>query len=240
MNNDMKLYYDYTISPLGQLYYQTVWHQLSNIKHKKILDFGSGFAFNSNFLAKDNEVIALERDAEMIEIAKNNGYCQIHGDLTALKDMEDETFDIIICHLVFEFADNAQEILCQLIRVLKKDGFISIVRHNRNGRIIQSIVQDYDLNEADKLLKGEYSYSSAFGDIKYYDNQDIINWSKNQLYIQTIYGVRALASLHPPEIQAKENWIQDMLKLELELLKNQDFIKIAYFNHLILTKYSKA
>ncbi len=236
MDNNMKLYYDYTISPLGKLFYKTVWSQLGKVKNNKILDFGSGFAFTSNYLGESNEVTGLEINKEIIDEVKENKFTQIHGGLETLKNMKSETYDIIICHLVFEFVENPSEILKELTRVLKRDGFISVVRHNRNGRVIQAIVQDYDLDEAKKVLQGEPSYSSAFGDIKYYENDDILNWGENKIKIEKIYGVRTLASLHNSKIQEKENWLDEMYKMELELLKYEEFIKIAYFNHIILRK----
>ena len=237
MNEGLKLYYDYTISPLGELFYKTLWSQLEDVKNKKVLDFGSGFAFTSDFLAQNNEVVALEIDEEIIKYAKkDNTYNQVNAGLEYLKSIEDNTFDFIVCHLVFEFVENPEIILDELIRVLKKDGSISIVRHNRNGRIIQAITQLYDLEEAKKLLDGGYSYSSAFGDIKYYDNDDIVKWSNNKLSVDKVCGIRCLASLHNSEIQKNENWIDEMFEVELKLLQKQEFIDIAYFNHVLLKK----
>ncbi len=237
MTNDMKLYYDYTVSPLGQVFYKTVWRQLETIKDKKVLDFGSGFGFTSNFIAKNNDVIAVEPNTDMIEVCKNDTiFTQVTGDLEVVKSMKNESFDVVVCHLVFEFVESPKEILSELVRVLKKDGTISIVRHNREGRIIQSVVQDYDLLETKKLLQGNPSYSSAFGNINYYKNDTLLEWSNNALQIEKVHGVRALASLHNADVQSKENWVEDMLEAEWELLQHQAFIDIAYFNHLILKK----
>ncbi len=237
MNNDMKLYYDYTISPLGKLFYKTVWSQLETIKDKKILDFGSGFAFTTNFLAKNNQVTALEMDESMIEnCEKTQKFTQIHGNLSALEKFSDESFDVIICHLVLEFTENPKLILDELSRLLKKNGILSIVRHNRNGRIIQSIVQDYDLDDANNLLNNGFSFSSAFGDIKYYENDDLLNLTNNNYTVDSLYGIRVLASLHNIQIQNSENWLSKMFETEQKLVSNPDFIKIAYFNHIILRK----
>ncbi len=237
MNNDMQLYYDYAVSPLGKLFYKTIWSQLEEFKNKKILDFGSGFGFTSNFLAKSNDVTALEQDKSMIDAAENtNTYFQIHGDLQDVKAMDDECFDIITCHLVFEFVENPAHILKELTRVLKKGGVLSIVRHNKNGRIIQAVVQDYDLDDANSLLDGGFSYSSAFGNIKYYTNDDLFNWIEIDMQVLKISGARVLASLHTPEVQNKDNWIDKMFAIESKFLQHTDFINISYFNHILLQK----
>ena len=237
MNNDMRLYYDYTISPLGKLFYNTVFSQLDWIKDKEVLDFGSGFGFTSNRLAKTNKVTSVEKEEIMITHSlKNEKYMQIHGDFSAIKGMASNSYDVVVCHLVLEFVDKPAEILNELIRVLKKDGILSIVKHNRNGRLIQAIVQDFDTKEAHNLLKGGDSFSSAFGDIKYYDNNDLIKWTNHNTTIQKTFGVRALASLHNSEIMMKENWLSEMFEVEKVLCENVDMIKIAYFNHIILRK----
>lgn len=237
MTNDMKLYYDYTLSPLGTLFYKTVFSQLEGIQNKAILDFGSGFGFTSNFLAQHNHVTAVEKDEIMIKHSfQDANYTQIHHDLSAIKAMESNQYDIVTCHLVLEFVDNPTEILTELVRVLKKGGLLSIVKHNTNGRIIQAIVQDFDLNEANNLLNGGFSFSSAFGDIKYYPNETLLEWTNHQLTLEQTFGVRALASLHNATIQSNDNWVNDMLTIEKSLCEHPDFIKIAYFNHLLLSK----
>ncbi len=237
MNKNMQLYYDYTVSPLGKLFYTTAWRQLGNITNNKILDFGSGFGFTSNYLAKNNQVTAIEKNEDMIVEAINEySYNQIHGDIESLTNIANSSYDIIICHLVLEFVENPKEILNKLLKLLKPNGFISIIRHNHIGRVIQAVVQDYDLLEAKKILNGEFSYSSAFGNIKYYENDSLKLWADNTIEIEKCYGIRALASLHNSDIQSKENWLNDMLEIESELLENDIFIKIAYFNHLILKK----
>ncbi len=236
MDQNMKLYYDYAVSPLGELFYRTVWSKLS-IEGCKVLDFGSGFGFTSSYLAEKNEVTAVEIDAKMIKASKKDeAVKQICGDISEVKKMPDESFDAVICHLVFEFVDEQKEILTELVRILKKGGIMSIVRHNRRGRIVQAVVQDYDLDDAKKLLAGGNSFSSAFGDIKYYENDDILKWSGNELKIENVYGVRALASLHNSETKSRENWLRDMLEIECELLKDDSFINIAFFNHVMLRR----
>ena len=233
MDQYMKLYYDYTTSPLGQVFYKTVWHQLGDIESQKVLDFGSGFGYTSNFLAAKNEVVAVELDEVMIDNSLNDtGYEQIQGGLNALKQFEDESFDVVIFHLVLEFVEEKEAFLSEVLRVLKKGGTLSIVRHNRLGRVIQAVVQDYDLNDAKKLLQGEPSFSSAFGHINYYENDDILTWTHRKVDVDAVYGVRALASLHDASMQSKENWQQEMFEMELELLKKSEIVNIAYFNHL--------
>ncbi len=237
MDYNMQQYYDYTVSPLGKLFYKTVWKHLEYIKNKKVLDFGSGFGFTAQQMAQANVVTALETDASMIAAGEKwPNFEQIHGDLESLKNMPDASFDVVLCHLVFEFVENAPEILHELLRVLKKGGTLSVVRHNKPGRIIQVVLQDYDVAEVQRLLQGGYAYSGAFGDIKYYDTEELLQWSQQSLSLEAVHGVRSLASLHTEQMREQEGWLENMFTIEWELLKNPIFVQIAYFNHLILTK----
>ena len=120
MNLDM-------LQPWEKLMKQIVWQQMGEIKNKKILDFGSGIGVTADYLAKYNDVTAIEPNEESVkERWQENQYCQITGGLKELKEFKDETFDMIVCHNVFEYAKEERiEILNEFARLLKKDGFIS-------------------------------------------------------------------------------------------------------------------
>jgi S-adenosylmethionine-dependent methyltransferase len=67
MNNDLKIYLENTKKPWNILFYRVVWEQLSQITNSKILDFGSGLGITANHLAKNNDVVAIEPNTDMVE-----------------------------------------------------------------------------------------------------------------------------------------------------------------------------
>ena len=108
-----------------------VWKQLGEIKNKKILDFGSGMGVKANYLAANNDVIAIEPSEESVnERWTDNQYKQIIGSTDELHEFADEEFDMIICHNVLEYAEDRETIMREFSRVLKADGEISVVKHN--------------------------------------------------------------------------------------------------------------
>ena len=130
-----------------RLFKKIVWKQLGDIKDKYILDFGSGEGITSNYFAEKNRVVAVEPWEEMLKDAwTDNEYRQIIGDVNSLNEFEDNSFDIIICHNVLEYIDDKENVIRELERVLKPEGFISLVKHNRNGRVMQMAVllDDFD------------------------------------------------------------------------------------------------
>jgi ubiquinone/menaquinone biosynthesis C-methylase UbiE len=158
---------DSTSIPVWELLQkQITWNQLSFIHNKKILDFGSGMGITASHFARDNEVVAIEPDNKMLsERITDNDYTQIHGDMQALKEFEDESFDVILCHNVFEYALQREDIAKEFARILKKDGVLSILKHNRVGRIMQMVVLLNNFEHANELLEGKNGKTEKFGDI---------------------------------------------------------------------------
>ena len=131
-----------------RLFKKIVWAQLGDIQGKNILDFGSGEGITASHFAENNNVVAIEPSEEMlVNRWTDYEYRQIQGDVTNLSGFEDNTFDMIICHNVLEYIEDKQSILDELHRVLKPHGILSIVKHNRAGRVMQMAVLLDDLEK---------------------------------------------------------------------------------------------
>ena len=90
-----------------RLFKKIVWKQLGEIKDKNILDFGSGEGITSDHFAKSNRVVAVEPWEDMLKDAwTDHDYRQVVGDIKALSEFEDNSFDMIICHNVLEYIDD--------------------------------------------------------------------------------------------------------------------------------------
>ena len=138
-----------------------IWKQIGELKGKTILDFGSGTVITADHYAADNHVIAIEPSEEMLAKQVNtNGYQQIVGSTDELKNLPSECFDYIFCHNVLEYVDDREEIVREFYRLLKPNGKLSIVKHNRNGRVMQMVVLLNNFDEANDLLDGHNSSAS--------------------------------------------------------------------------------
>lgn len=220
-----------------RLFKKIVWKQLGDIDGKKILDFGSGEGITANHFAAKNDVTAIEPSEEMLANAwRDNRYTQLVGDKHKLETFPDEYFDIIICHNVLEYIDDKETVIKALSRVLKKDGILSIVKHNRAGRVMQMAVLLDDFNKAHALLDGENSMASKFGAIRYYEDNDIIIW-ESELAISEVYGIRTFWDLQQnQEKHDEEEWQKDMMRLEMRVSKVPEYRDIAFFHHILLRK----
>lgn len=68
MNTDFKAYVENMSKPWNIMYYKIVWEQLPQITNSKILDFGSGLGITANYLSKNNNIVAIEPDSNMLEM----------------------------------------------------------------------------------------------------------------------------------------------------------------------------
>lgn len=214
-----------------------VWAQLGDIRGKNILDFGSGEGITANHFAENNNVVAIEPSAEMlVNRWVDFEYRQIQGDVTKLSDFEDNTFDMIICHNVLEYIEDKQSILAELYRVLKPHGVLSVVKHNRAGRVMQMAVLLDELEKAHELLDGKNSTASKFGAIRYYDDEMISKWTPG-LKNMDCFGIRTFWDLQQnQEKHNTEEWQNRMMQLEMRVSQMDEYRNISFFHHLLFFK----
>ena len=216
-----------------------VWAQLGDIRGKNILDFGSGEGITANHFAVNNNVVAIEPSEEMlVNRWADFEYRQIQGDVTKLSDFEDNTFDMIICHNVLEYIEDKQSILAELYRVLKPHGVLSIVKHNRAGRVMQMAVLLDELEKANELLDGKNSTASKFGAIRYYEDEMISKWTPGLKNLDC-FGIRTFWDLQQnQEKHNTEEWQSRMMQLEMRVSQMDEYRNISFFHHLLFSKHT--
>lgn len=228
-------YLDTVNMPWGKLFYRMVWHNL-DCEGKKILDFGSGFGLTANHLAKQNDVTAIEPNKEMlVHRWCEYDYRQIDGGIEKLREMPDKSFDVVLCHNVLEYVENRDEYINEFIRVLNPGGFLSVVKHNKAGKIMQKAVFECNIDEAIKLLGNEDVQSVNFGTINEYEDSELEKYSLGRLKIEKNFGVRTFFALQRNEVKQEADWLQKMFQLECMVEERPEFRDIAFFHHIILT-----
>lgn len=229
------------IVPWELLQKKMIWEQLKFIHNKRVLDFGSGNGMTADHFAINNEVIAIEPDEKMIQNRfKENKYKQIEGSMSELKNFEDESFDVILCHNVFEYANQREEILKEFSRILKNNGYLSVLKHNKAGRVMQMVVLLNNFAHANELLEGGNGHAQQFGTINYYKDTDILKWS-DKFRIERILGMRTFWHLQQnQEIHKDKTWQDQMLEMELRVSELEEYKAISSFHHLILRKNNES
>ena len=236
----IKDYRNMVEQPWGRMFYELIFRQLdiSNDKRKKILDFGAGFCITSDHYAKYHDVTALEPNEEMCSLrVKENNYTIVPQGSEYLKTVPEGTYDYAICHNVLEYVENVDEVLTELVRVLKPGGKLSIVKHNELGKVFAYAVLNDNPQAALDILNTTDAEGTVFGKRNLYNNDQLVDFLADKMELTDVYGLRSLFGLSSNnEIKFTDEWYQPMLELEIKADSMDEFKKIAFYNHLIFKK----
>lgn len=232
---NIQAYLENLQQPWGQLYYDILFEQLQDIKGKRVLDFGSGFGLVANHLAKENQVLAVEPNEEMVALrTQDYSYQQLVGSLDQLASLEDASFDVILCHNVLEYVENRKAVLKEFTRLLKPGGMLSIVKHNEVGRVLQTVVFENDTRKALALLAGQDLETHSMGLAQAY-NLDAA-FVDLGLEVQNYQGIRVFYGLQDNRFKGQEGWRESMLEMELAVCQEPPYRDMAFFQHYWLTR----
>lgn len=232
---NIQAYLENLQQPWGQLYYDILFEQLQDIKGKRVLDFGSGFGLVANHIAKENQVLAVEPNEEMVALrTQDYSYQQLVGSLDQLASLEDASFDVILCHNVLEYVENRKAVLKEFTRLLKPGGMLSIVKHNEVGRVLQTVVFENDTRKALALLAGQDLETHSMGLAQAY-NLDAA-FVDLGLEVQNYQGIRVFYGLQDNRFKGQEGWRESMLQMELAVCQEPPYRDMAFFQHYWLTR----
>ena len=235
MAANIQAYLENIRKPWGQIYYDILFEQLQDIKDKRVLDFGSGFGLVANHLAKDNQVLAVEPNEEMVALrSQDHPYQQFVGSLDQLAVLEDASFEVILCHNVLEYVEDPKLVLKEFTRLLKPGGLLSIVKHNEVGRVLQTVVFENDPQKALDLLAGQDLETHSMGLAQAYDLD--LAAEDLALEVQDYQGIRVFYALQDNRFKGQEGWRESMLKMELAVCQESPYRDIAFFQHYSLKR----
>ena len=120
---------------------------------------------------------------------------------------------------------------------LKPGGTLSVIKHNRPGRVMQMAVLLDDFDRANALLDGgDDAQAVAYGAIRYYEDGDISRWAPELKLTKTL-GQRTFWDLQQnQEKQTDPQWQAQMLALERRVSSLPEYLSIAFFHHLFFEK----
>lgn len=129
-----------------------------------------------------------------------------------------------------------EEIFGEFYRLLKCGGEVSIVKHNKTGKIMQKAIFENDIPAAIRLLNNEDLVSVNFGLVNEYSDSDFKKYIDGKFSVRNKYGVRIFFGLQRNEFKENEEWIGNMFEIESMAEEVPAFRDIAFFHHIILTK----
>ncbi|MCQ9210837.1 class I SAM-dependent methyltransferase [Granulicatella seriolae] len=234
MSVDLERYREFLKEPWGRIQYEVTFARLEHIENKQILDFGSGLGLTSEFLSRKNDVIAMEPNAEMLDVETKTAYRKILGSLEQLEKLEADSFDVVLCHNVLEYIEPSQRVhyMKQFQRVLKPEGELSIIKHNHVGKVIQMVVFENDLTKALQLLGGENFESVSFRQGEMYTIEELLGLS--HMTLEKYQGIRTFYALQPNAFKTGDRWLEEMTRMELAVCDLKPYKDISFFQHVWL------
>ena len=212
------------------------WDQLGQVRGRRVRDFGCGNGATAAHLAAlGNEVVAADPAPPPPGERFSGDVLSLEGSLEALEGLED--FDLILCHNVLEYVEDKPTLVRALADRLKSGGTLSLVKHNRPGRVMQMAVLLNAFDRAKALLDGaDDGQAEAYGAIRYYEDGDVTRWA-TELRLEKTLGQRTFWDLQQnQDIQRDSRWREEMLELEHRVSQRSEYRSIAFFHHLFFVK----
>lgn len=232
----------------GKLFYDMCWVQIGrHIKQKnqRIIDIGCGFGLTSNrFSEQGHEVSGIDITPDMITIAKQEAKEKqlstafMEGNVDDMEQMfQGNHYDWLFCHNILGYVDNPKETIRKLARLLRKDGFISLITHNPAAKVLKASIVDGDIVKAKEGIGQDREYNPLIGTyVNQYSIDTYLEWMKAaHLEFVGHYGIRCVYDYIKDEENGPQKY-KEMLSLELELGNLSPYRDIAFFTHLIVQK----
>jgi len=236
---------DYAIlvnEPWGKMFYDLLFIQLELpiSRQLKVLDFGSGIGVAASHYAAWHEVTAVEPDQDMIDNSWIiNSYEQIHGDYESLAAFSNGYFDVALCHNVLEYIEDKEPVIAEIMRVIKPGGLLSLVKHNRVGKVFQTAIFANDPQKALFLTDESANYTNNYLGRQYvYSNDEAAKWLEyHGGKINRILGMRTFFALgQDNSVKYSDEWYRNMLALESHVADVDEYKNAAFLNHLLIDK----
>lgn len=246
---DADKYATYLNTAAGRLRSELAWKNMRpflprDASNHRALDVGGGTGFASMQMARMGwEVVLLDRSEQMLRMARQDAeacnmtprisFC--HAEIGQLRDLfAAESFDIVVCHNLLEYAADPAGTVCDIARVLRKDGVASVLVRNRAGEVLKDAVKSANWELATANLTAETVVDTLYGNrtrvFAPTDLQELI--ARAGLEVVAQHGVRVFSDYVVQE-KLTDAAFSQIFDLESTLGARPDFYAIARYIQVI-------
>jgi len=154
----------------GQLRLKALWQDMLesilNITGERELavwDAGGGLGQMSRRCAEQGHQVWLnDLSAEMLNQAKNEfshdselsqRITLIHQSIQDFSQLSQDRYDLVVCHAVLEWVEDAEQVLSCLIQGVKRGGYLSLAFYNINSSVFMNVLK----GNFKKALSGDFA-----------------------------------------------------------------------------------
>ena len=233
----------------GRLYYTVVRANLQRHLGERplhILDAGGGNGPDAlYFAARGHRVTLLDFSTGMLadarRVAEARGLTTHltfhHADCLAVPDLfPAQTFDVVLCHNVLQYVDDAGALLRALCVPLKPRGVLSVIGMNRYSEVYRAVFGQGDLITAYARLDARNEVTPVFGATMRLYTADEMAPALRSLGCEVVghYGVRCVADYLPNDGRKDDpQFYADLARLECALATTHPYNLVARYFHLI-------
>jgi S-adenosylmethionine-dependent methyltransferase len=207
----------------------------------RALDLGCGTGATAIRLAQLGiHVVLLDSSPAMMEFAKRaareagvtDKVVLQHGDAAELADLfPPRSFDVILCHNILEYCDDAAAVLRATARVLRdSSAILSVLVRNQAGEVFKAAIQAGDLAAAENGLTAEWGRESLYGGRVRLFTSDSARAMLKEASLAPIAerGVRVLADYLPPQVSRSTDYEQ-IFRLERKLGGRSEYAAVSRY-----------
>jgi len=208
-----------------------------------VLDLGCGTGATAVRLARLGiHVTLLDSSLAMLDIAKRatqeagvtDKVVLQHGDATQLANLfHTRSFDVILCHNILEYCDDARAVLSGAARVLRdSSAILSVLVRNRAGEVFKLAIQAGDLAAAKNCLTAEWGQDTLYQDRVRLFTSDSLRAMLTEASLAAIAerGVRVLADYLPPRVSRSTDY-ERIFELERKLGSRPEYAAVSRYTH---------
>lgn len=246
--NDASRYAAYLETPEGRLRGDLTFANLqeflptsTGVNSLRALDVGGGTGAAAVRLARLGvHVTLLDSSLTMLEMAERMiaraGVAEKivlkHADAAMLANtFQPESFDIIVCHNLLEYADDPRAILCCAMRLMRhSSAIISILVRSQVGEGLKAALQLGDLDAAERNLTSEWGQESLYGSkVRLFTSEALERaLTDASLTLTAKRGVRVIADYLPAQISRSAEY-ERIFNFERRLSIRPEFVGVARY-----------
>jgi len=237
--------------PWGKLLYSisrfNIERHMGNHKYN-ILDVGGGNGFNSVYFAKQGHpVTLLDYSPAMLTEAKQATereglsdkitFCQ--ADVNKIQDfLQEQQFDLIICHLMVEFVHEPKRVLKNICALLAPNGLLSVLDANRYSEVYRQAFQANDLVAAHQVIETKEYFHPWFNrQTPLFSSAEMSEILQEGGCIPIgDYGVLCLCAYLPNEPKYDVEYYNALEQLEQKLTSTYPYPLLARFYQVLVQK----
>ncbi len=237
-------------SDKGKIRQTILWQDLQTILSQldtddsslRVLDAGGGLAQMSQKLAKLGHFITLvDLSAEMLklaraEITQNDLLAQFEFTHSALQDLQQSSFDLVLCHAVMEWLAEPKQALTGLLSQVKEGGILSVMFYNHHGLVYKNVTCGNIPHVLDGMPhRKRFKLQPQRGLLP----EDVYQWlTENGFHILGKTGIRCFHDYIGDQRYMGEYTPEQLLALEQQLCRQEPYISMGRYIHVWAQKQS--